>query len=55
MPDEGVVIAVQADTGSSISNRGYFRALDALTDAVDAFAEHSRVGPEAIIRSAHPA
>jgi D-alanyl-D-alanine carboxypeptidase len=31
LPAEGIVISVQADTGSSISDRDYFRALDALT------------------------
>jgi D-alanyl-D-alanine carboxypeptidase len=30
LPEEGVVISVQADTGDSISDRDYFRALDAL-------------------------
>jgi len=34
LPEEGFVISVQADTGSSISNRDYVRALDALTRAV---------------------
>lgn len=31
LPEEGIVISVQADTGDSISDRDYFRALDALT------------------------
>ena len=31
LPDEGIVISVQADTGDSISDRDYFKALDALT------------------------
>ncbi len=30
LPEEGIVISVQADTGDSISDRDYFRALDAL-------------------------
>ncbi|MES2210552.1 MAG: hypothetical protein V4515_10275 [Chloroflexota bacterium] len=34
LPEEGIVISVQADTGDSISNRDYFRALDALTRAL---------------------
>jgi len=34
LPEEGMVISVQADTGSSISDRDYFRALDALTKAL---------------------
>jgi D-alanyl-D-alanine carboxypeptidase len=31
LPNEGVVISVQADTGDSISDQDYFRALDSLT------------------------
>ena len=31
LPEEGIVISVQADSGDSISDRDYFRALDALT------------------------
>ncbi|MDH4141078.1 MAG: beta-lactamase family protein [Chloroflexota bacterium] len=34
LPEEGIVISVQADTGDSISDRDYFRALDALTRAL---------------------
>jgi D-alanyl-D-alanine carboxypeptidase len=30
LPEQGIVISVQADTGDSISDRDYFRALDAL-------------------------
>ncbi len=32
--EEGIVISVQADTGTSISDRDYFRALDTLTEAL---------------------
>jgi CubicO group peptidase (beta-lactamase class C family) len=34
LPEEGVVISVQADTGSSISDQDYIRAVDALTKAL---------------------
>ena len=34
IPEEGIVISVQADTGSSIGDRDYWRALDVLTKAL---------------------
>jgi CubicO group peptidase (beta-lactamase class C family) len=38
LPEEGIVLSVQADTGDSISDRDYFRALDSLAKALGAAA-----------------